>query len=169
MPPIVVHRGGCICGKLSYAVSGDPMLSAYCHCTLCQRLNCEPRLAKVMPVRLRTPTAAAFIHTIHFSSSAFAWTCSDIEHIADTFEVTSRPWKKRFCCKSCGCCVASYNSQKDKYSVWGAQLDRDENGRILDWDHLKPTAHIFYGSRMIDVNDNLGKWEGYEASSTRIS
>lgn len=37
----IVHKGGCFCGSVSYEVKGLPSLSAYCHCTLCQRLNGE--------------------------------------------------------------------------------------------------------------------------------
>lgn len=63
--------------------------------------------------------------------------------------------------------MASYNSQKDVWSVWGAQLER-EDGITKNLEDLKPTAHIFYGTRLVDVNDELGKWEGYENKSTRI-
>jgi len=65
--------------------------------------------------------------------------------------------------------VASHNSKANKWSVWGAQLERDESGRIKDWEELKPTAHTFYDTRMLDINDDLGKWEGYENQSRRIS
>ncbi|TCD69320.1 hypothetical protein EIP91_008076 [Steccherinum ochraceum] len=57
-------------------------------------------------------------------------------------------------------------------NVWGAQLPRDEvEGRIRRevWEVVKPTAHIFYGTRMLDVRDGLGKWEGYEGVSEKIS
>jgi hypothetical protein len=36
-----VYRGSCMCGDVTYAVTGRPLLSAYCHCTICQRLNRE--------------------------------------------------------------------------------------------------------------------------------
>jgi len=52
--------------------------------------------------------------------------------------------------------------------VWGAQLERAEDGTVLNWENVKPTAHIFYGTRMLEVNDTLGKWEGYEDTSERI-
>jgi hypothetical protein len=47
-------------------------------------------------------------------------------------------------------------------------LDRNEEGKIVGWDIAKPTTHIFYGTRMLDVNDNLSKWEGYESKSERL-
>jgi hypothetical protein len=42
-------------------------------------------------------------------------------------------------------------------------------GKIIGWDLIKPTAHQFYGTRVIDVNDGLSKWEGYEGTSTQIN
>lgn len=52
--------------------------------------------------------------------------------------------------------------------MWGAQMARDELGSIKSWDVVKPTAHIFYGTRMLDVNDGLGKWEAYEDKSRKL-
>lgn len=147
-----VHRGSCLCGKVSHSVSGSPILSAYCHCTLCQSLN-----------------SAAFIHTLHFPSSVFKWTHSEPhEALLESFSVPSRPWKTRWRCKNCGCTVASYNSKADKWSVWGHQLEKDSDGKTKGWAVLQPTAHIFYETRAQDVGDSLGKWTGYEGLSDRI-
>lgn len=32
-----VHEGGCLCGKIRYQFSGDPLATAICHCKHCQR------------------------------------------------------------------------------------------------------------------------------------
>jgi hypothetical protein len=32
---------------------------------------------------------------------------------------------------------------------------------MKDWDDLKPTGHIFYGTRQFNAIDDLPKWEGY--------
>jgi hypothetical protein len=53
--------------------------------------------------------------------------------------------------------------------VWGPHLARDESGRVLRWDEVRPTAHIYYGTRLLDINDDLGKWEGYEGGSDKIA
>ncbi|KAG7452107.1 uncharacterized protein BT62DRAFT_926324 [Guyanagaster necrorhizus] len=143
-------NGGCYCGQLRYTVKGLPLLSAYCHCTLCQRLN-----------------AAAFIHTLHFANSAFAWTRFEGGEVR-IYEVADKPWKKRHRCANCGCTVASYNAKKDEWSVWGAQLDRDNAGKRMNLEKLKPTAHTFYETRMVDIVDDLGKWDGYEGLSNRL-
>jgi len=64
--------------------------------------------------------------------------------------------------------VASNNTKANKWSVWGGQLDRDLKDKIIGWDIVKPTAHIFYETRMLDIDDGLPKWTGYENKSERI-
>lgn len=97
---------------------------------------------------------------------------SDQEHnylsLLDTYSIPNRPHKTRFRCKTCGACVASYNSTKNTFSIWGAHLRRDRDGKIERWNDIKPSAHIFYGTRMVDIRDGLGKWEGYEGSSVKL-
>ncbi|KAI0077222.1 hypothetical protein K474DRAFT_1113570 [Panus rudis PR-1116 ss-1] len=145
-------RGSCYCGSVSYSVQGCPALSAYCHCTLCQRL-----------------TGCPFVHTIHFEPSAFTWTHkTPHENHLDQYTVAEKLNKTRYRCKTCGVTVASRNSNSGHWSVWGSHLERDEKGQILDWEIVKPTSHMFYGTRVIDVVDGLGKWEGYENKSDRI-
>ncbi|ESK96248.1 hypothetical protein Moror_7238 [Moniliophthora roreri MCA 2997] len=138
------RRGGCYCGAVSYTVTGKPVLSAYCHCTICQRLNGCP-----------------FVHTLHFSPSALQWTHIGGNTALDMYRVKDKPAKQRFRCKTCGSCIASYHSERQSWSILGAQLERIP-------EDFKPTAHIFYGTRLLDVNDGLDKWEGYQGKSRRL-
>lgn len=109
------------------------------------------------------------MHTIHFPASAFTWThAAPHEDCLDTYVIPNRPHKTRWRCKACGACVMSANAKTSSCSVWGAHLARDADGRIVDWARVRPTAHIFYGTRMLDVVDGLGKWEGYEGGSARL-
>ncbi|KAI0087162.1 Mss4-like protein [Irpex rosettiformis] len=161
--------GSCFCGSIGYSLTSEPLLSAYCHCTNCQRLSGCP-----------------FVHTVHFPASQFSWIIPDYsppssptfspsphsepKHLSllDTYSIPNRPHKTRFRCKNCGACVASYNSLKDTFSIWGAHLSRDGQGKIERWEVVKPSAHIFYGTRMVEVRDGLGKWEGYEGRSEKL-
>ncbi|KAG6911308.1 hypothetical protein DXG01_002147 [Tephrocybe rancida] len=147
-----VYKGGCFCGSVSYKITGNPILSAYCHCTNCQKL-----------------AGAPFIHTIHFPSAAFAWTHGKPnDDVLDAFVPPSKPYKTRYRCKNCGVCVTSKNNLADKNSVLGTHLERDEKGALVHWEDLKPTAHIYYDTRVVDIDDGLGKWTGYENSSERL-
>ncbi|KIJ15980.1 hypothetical protein PAXINDRAFT_162963 [Paxillus involutus ATCC 200175] len=149
-----ILKGSCFCGTITFGIFAPPILSAYCHCTNCQRL-----------------TACPFVHTLHFKERDFAWTWPREEpatSVLDYYENPLKPYKRRFRCKKCGVAIASYNANTGQYSVWGAGLERGPDGEILNWEVAKPTAHQFYGTRMLDVNDDLGKWEGYEGRSSMM-
>lgn len=162
------YKGGCICGSVSYRITGKPIRSVYCHCTLCQRLNGTTFVLEYGYI-FKYAAACPFIHTIHIPASAFTWTHQEPHGDAiETYTVESKPWKVRSRCKKCGCSVSSYNSRTDRRSIWSAQLERDEQGKIKYWDDLKPTGHIFYGTRMLDIHDDLAKWEGYNDTSNRL-
>jgi hypothetical protein len=41
-------EGGCQCGAIRYRVSGEPLMAAICHCTMCRRANAAPAVAWAM-------------------------------------------------------------------------------------------------------------------------
>lgn len=41
-------EGGCQCGDIRYEISGDPMMAAICHCSMCRRANAAPVVAWAM-------------------------------------------------------------------------------------------------------------------------
>lgn len=42
------HTGGCQCGKVRYSVSGEAIVVALCHCSMCRRANAAPAVAWAM-------------------------------------------------------------------------------------------------------------------------
>ncbi|KAF7347513.1 hypothetical protein MVEN_01507500 [Mycena venus] len=140
----IVRKGSCFCGDVSYAVKGKPLFSLYCHCTQCQRAD-----------------GAAFVSCIHFPNSAFSWTYA-AEKAPDVEPLKSFTLYR---CKSCRSCAATQMSDNQNWALRATQMERDENGKIKDWDNLKPTGHIFYGTRVVDVADDLPKWEGFPGSA----
>ena len=84
------------------------------------------------------------------------------------FSDTEKPYKTRYTCTTCGGTVASFNANTGRTSVWAAQLERDAEGKIIRYEEFRPKAHIFYGTRMLDVPDGLPKWEGYAEKSARL-
>ncbi|KAG2138723.1 uncharacterized protein EDB93DRAFT_1090483 [Suillus bovinus] len=147
-----------VCQAISYTVSARPILSAYCHCTSWQKLTYKNNNSQT--------TACPFIHTMHFDASAFTWTHPEPhESQLDFYDNLLKPYKRRYRCKTCGAGVASHNYNTNRVSIWGATLDRNENGKIVGWDIANPTDHQFYGTRMLGVNDDLTKWRGYQSNS----
>ena len=41
-------EGGCQCGSVRYRISGNPVMAALCHCTMCRRANAAPAVAWAM-------------------------------------------------------------------------------------------------------------------------
>jgi hypothetical protein len=41
-------EGGCQCGAVRYRISGEPVMTALCHCSRCRRANAAPAVAWVM-------------------------------------------------------------------------------------------------------------------------
>jgi len=41
-------EGGCQCGAVRYRLSGEPVMTALCHCTMCRRANAAPAVAWAM-------------------------------------------------------------------------------------------------------------------------
>ncbi|KAJ7431746.1 Mss4-like protein [Mycena galericulata] len=142
----IVRKGSCACGLVSYTIEGKPLFSVYCHCTQCQRVD-----------------GAAFVSTMHFSPSAFSWT-----HSAENEPLIEKTGDfVLYRCKSCHSCAAT-QVDNGNWALRGTQLERDESGKIINWDGVKPTSHIFYGTRIVDVADDLPKWEGFPKNSTRL-
>lgn len=51
--------GGCQCGDVRYTLSGAPLLTAICHCSMCRRANAAPCVAWAM----YREDQVAFTHT----------------------------------------------------------------------------------------------------------
>ncbi|KAF9441532.1 hypothetical protein P691DRAFT_739662 [Macrolepiota fuliginosa MF-IS2] len=143
-------HASCFCGKASFEVEGKPLFSLYCHCTRCQRIHGSP-----------------FVHILHYNSKALTWNHTD----PNALLAKSHPhteWKE-WRCKSCLGIVGNESPAGDRWSLKGALFRRDAvSGVIENWHFIRPTGHIFYDTRMLDVNDDLPKWESMEGTSKRL-
>jgi hypothetical protein len=43
-----VLEGGCQCGAMRYRITGEPVLAAVCHCSMCRRAHAAPAVAWAM-------------------------------------------------------------------------------------------------------------------------
>ena len=41
-------QGGCQCGAVRYQATGEPVMTAICHCSMCRRANAAPAVAWAM-------------------------------------------------------------------------------------------------------------------------
>lgn len=109
-----VH-GYCACGRLRYTIDcsnldSDLTLSAFCHCSRCQRINGAP-----------------FVHSLHLKYPAVTWDPQPEKQSddpprapetgfsaqAETYEsLPGKKWKLR--CKTCGSPMGTWNGERSK-------------------------------------------------------
>ena len=146
---VVRYRAQCHCGAVRYGVRAEPVDAKICHCRTCQTIHGAPM------------QWAAIFHKSDVGLTAGA------EHLrfynsATRTEGRALPCKVR--CARCGTLVADEGRR-----MWLAfpPLFDFGNPRTVP-DSFRPTCHIFYGSRVIDVADSLPKWSGHKDASTLL-
>lgn len=128
----------CDCGHVRITARGQPELSLYCHCGSCRRLYSNDVL------------------------SLTGWSDDnvDLPDVSVMFEhkLADREMR-RFGCPKCG--MIMYGRHKPGIPVIPHSVFRKANGGTLPVE-LAPTLHLFYGDRVLDIDDDLAKSEGGE-------
>lgn len=143
------YRAACFCGNVRYEVSTDPVDAKICHCLACQKLHGAP-----------TQWAAIF-HKRHVRFTA------GLNHLH--FFNSEQGLQERIlpCKVSCGRCGTPIADEGRR--MWLAFPTLFDFGpRTEVPDSFKPTCHIFFGMRVVDVWDDLPKWSGHKNHSTRL-
>jgi len=120
-------EGGCQCGAVRYAITGEPVLAAICHCTMCRRANAAPAVAWAMFQESQVGFSKAMPQT--YASSAEA---------------------RRGFCAVCGTQIsftASFLPGLIDLTI--GSLDNPES--------IKPTRHYWYSKHLswAEFDDNL--------------
>ncbi len=123
-------EGGCQCGAVRYAITGEPVLAAICHCTMCRRAHAAPAVAWAMFQQSQVSFVKAKPHT--FASSAEA---------------------RRGFCPDCGTQIsftASFLSGLIDLTI--GSLDNPES--------IKPTLHYWYSKHLswAEFDDTLPRY-----------
>ena len=132
-------KGGCLCGRVRYEVTGRLFDSSHCHCSMCRRQH-----------------GAAFATYAQFNPGDFKWTSG--EDLVKIFETLP---EAGWCfCSECGSSLAGTENGKITSITLGT-VEGDPG--------IKPESHIFTGSRARwdEINDDLpqfdewppGNWE----------
>lgn len=130
------HACQCSCGETTFSVQGVPLLRAYCHCTICQEFNQAPfsdiSIYRAKDVVLPSPES--------------------LEYKA----YRPPPAVQRGKCKTC-----------DTPAVEVMQIFPLPKLVIVPTENLhkdcivEPSLHMFYNSRVSDIEDELPKFSGY--------
>ncbi len=126
----------CSCGKTKFNVSGEPLLRVFCHCTICQEFNQAP-YADITLFRAKdvlTPKE----HDVELKSYKFP------------------PLVQRGKCASCGKPAIEYlKIFPIPKLIIVPSLNIEDKAFVPD-----PLMHIFYDTRVADIQDELPKHEG---------
>jgi hypothetical protein len=120
-------KGSCLCGAVSYEVTGAFKVMGNCHCSMCRKAN-----------------GAAFATWGILDSQQFRWTSGEV--LIQEYE--SSPGRQRCFCRNCGSQLVSMHSGVVGEIVV-ATLDADPGER--------PREHIFVGSKApwYEISDDL--------------
>ena len=140
------YRARCHCGAVQYEVGADPVDAKICHCLACQKLHGAPMQWAAIFHKRDVRLNQGIEHLRFFNSE-----CLKHERILP-------------CKVSCGRCGTPIADEGRR--MWLAFPSLFDFGRIANVPaSFKPTCHIFYGSRVVDIHDDLPKWSGHKDSS----
>lgn len=125
----------CGCGAVELQIIGSPAACAYCHCDSCRDFYGLPML------------------------SATAWKRESVQLVngAELVGEFAHPAKqmRRYFCTTCG--ETLFGTNRLGMAVVGTSLiARSFNGSLPA--HYRPTSHLFYAYREIDIEDSLPKY-----------
>jgi len=141
------YRASCFCGQVRYEVSADPVDAKLRHCRACQTLHGAP-----------LQWAAIF----HKHQVRFIAGLDSLRFYNSEQDMAERVQPCKVSCSHCGTHIADEGRR-----MWLAFPTLFEFGQDVP-DSFKPTCHIFYSQRVIDVCDKLPKWSGHKNHSVRL-
>ena len=133
-----ITNASCYCGKIKMEILGKPIAVSICHCTVCRRLS----------------GGAFSLQSLHSQKN---FTCAATEN--DLWSIQSSPNVTRYRCKECGSPVYATLGKGKTYVVPRSAL----TNIAKDDQSFKPTHHMHYKERCIDIEDELPKFVGTSA------
>lgn len=124
-------EGGCLCGRVRYAITGPLFDADHCHCSMCRRQH-----------------GAAFATYANFAPGDFRWLSG-----ADQVKIYQTPAGAGWCfCRECGSTLAGTEDGRITSITLGT-VEGDPGTR--------PQSHIFVGSRApwYEISDDLPQFE----------
>jgi hypothetical protein len=141
----LTQTASCSCGKSTYKIDGVPIGRFKCHCTICQNLYKKPYADVVMlwDRAITLPEDQPF-----------------------TFrKYRPPPAIRRATCDACGLPVIGFLRLAPFVRLAFSQAPNFPDQSALP----PPSVHIFYHSRVHDVDDNLPKIAGYWSSELAVT
>ncbi|WP_415907840.1 GFA family protein [Oleiharenicola sp. Vm1] len=118
MTPI---SGSCLCGQVTYEVTGTPLRFLYCHCRSCQKSSGSLHAANLA-----------------FPGDSVRWTQGE-DLVALFVDTQENPGFPRGFCRNCGSPVPKRSRNGQFWVVPSGSLDADPD--------LRPQANIYWAER----------------------
>ena len=124
------YAGGCLCGKLRYSSSAEPLEAGYCHCRMCQKLS-----------------GAAVLPWASFKSGSFSYTEG-----SPKIYTSSKRGQWEFCAE-CGSQIVFRATDND------ATVEINV-GTLDDPEAVSPQYHVWCDSQVswFDTADDLPRY-----------
>ncbi|CAF0799738.1 unnamed protein product [Didymodactylos carnosus] len=141
------YSAQCYCGSVQYEINDDPVDSTYCHCKGCQRLQGAP---------------LQWASIFHKSSIRFTKGVDQLIFYNNSTNKQTHELPCKVYCRDCRTPLAD-----EGRNMWLAfpmlfkQFDEMK-------EKLRPSCHLFYGQRCVDIKDGLPKFEGHKNKSQQI-
>ena len=143
------YRANCYCKAVQIEVCADPVDAKICHCRTCQTLHGAPMqwaaIFNKQDVRI-----IKGIYCLKFYNSEQS--------------INQRILPCKVSCRLCGAPIA--DEGRRMWLAFPLLFDFGFPPQVPK--KFMPTCHIFYGSRVMDINDDLPKWLGHKNHSKRI-
>lgn len=143
------YRARCFCGAVHYEVRSDPVDAKICHCLACQKLHGAPMQWAAIFHKGDVRITAGTQHLRFFNSEG---------------QTHARILPCKVSCARCGTPIA--DEGRRMWLAFPSLFDLGGASRIPA--AFRPTCHIFYGMRVVDINDDLPKWSGHKNHSQRL-
>lgn len=143
------YRASCHCNTVRYEVCANPVDSKICHCRVCQKLHGAPK------------QWAAIFHKHHVRI------LEGMDQLRFYNSALSGHARILPCKVSCALCDTPIADEgRNMWLAFPSLFDFGITPEVPE--SFKPTCHIFYSTRMIDLNDNLPKWSGHKNKSVLL-
>ncbi len=134
----------CSCGETRFNVSDEPLFRAFCHCTICQEYNQAP-YADITLFRAKDVIKPQE-ERVEFKAYRFP------------------PFIQRGKCISCGKAAIEYLKILPIPKLIIVSSDNIKDKAFVP----EPSIHIFYDTRVADIQDELPKYDGYLKSQLAL-
>ena len=143
------YRARCCCGAVAYEAGADPVDAKICHCGECRTLHGAPMQWAAIFRKKDIRLTSGFDRLTFYNS---------------TLNRRDRVLPCKVACAFCGTLIAD-----EGRTMWLAFPTLFEFGTPPKVPAtFRPSCHIFYAMRVMDVDDGLPKWSGHKGHSRRL-